>query len=333
MARRTRSLVSRLAPTAFGLVCLVAIVVVVARTMADDPAASSGGADPGAAAVTNDAFGVTTTSSPLPEGCETVVVSPPDAAEEFLGDLCLPEGAARDSVIVLVHGGGGFGGERSDMRAWAAVYRAAGYPTLSTDYLVFDDTTRSPVYPEPEQDVKAAVQWLRANGAEHGVTAARVVVHGISAGARLGGQLEVTPDDPYYQDTELWPGTSDAIDGFIGFYGYYSGLQFDEERYYGGPEDSPDPLVRGRWQRADSVAMAGGAVAPVLLVHGEDDGLGAAEHSERFGAALDAVGVDVTVDVRPGEGHAFDLDEDGSLSPTGEELAPEVLAWLDQHVG
>ncbi|HMQ25595.1 MAG TPA: alpha/beta hydrolase [Acidimicrobiales bacterium] len=336
MARRSRGLVSRWLPTVVGLVFLVGLVVVVARVMgpeSDATATAPPAGDPrpeGSAA--SDAFGVTTTSSPLPSGCETVVVSPPGAAEEFLGDLCVPDGTVRDTTIVLVHGGGGFGGERSDLRAWSEAYREAGYPTLSTDYLIFDETTRSPVYPEPEQDVKAAVQWVRANGAEHGVPSERVVVHGISAGARLGGQLEVTPDDPYYQDTELWPGTSDAIDGFIGFYGYYSGLQFDEERYYGGPEDSPDALVRGRWERADSVAMAQGAVAPVLLVHGDEDGLVAVEQTERFGAALEANGVDVTVRVLPGEGHAFDLEDDGSLSPTGEALVPEILTWLDGRV-
>ncbi len=336
MARHTRGRVSRWLPTVVGLVCLVGLVVVVARVMA--PGSPSGtAAEPTEAGAdaepAGDAFGVTTTSSPLPGGCETVVVSPPDAADQYQGDLCLPEGFVNDTAIVLVHGGGGFGGERSDMRAWAEVYRDAGYATLSTDYLIFDDTTRSPVYPEPEQDVKAAVQWLRGQGADHGVAADHIVVHGISAGARLGGQLEVTPDDPYYQDTELWPGASDAIDGFIGFYGYYSGLQFDEERYYGGPEDSPDQLVQGRWQRADSTEMVAGAVAPVLLVHGADDGLVAAEQSERFTAALEAAGVDVTTRILPGEGHAFDLDEDGSLSSTGEALAPDVLTWLRDHVG
>src|SRR5690606_17535015 len=114
MARRSRGLVSRWLPTVVGLVFLVALVVVVARVMgpesgatatpppAGDPAPEGSGA--------GDAFGVTTTSSPLPSGCETVVVSPPGAAEEFLGDLCVPDGTVRDTTIALVHGGGGFGG-------------------------------------------------------------------------------------------------------------------------------------------------------------------------------------------------------------------------------
>jgi acetyl esterase/lipase len=318
-----------------GLLALVAIVVVAAKVMAPEDTGPIGSAAPTSAPPAGgDAFGVTTTSSPLPEGCETVTYTPPDATEALQGDLCRPEGAAaRDTAVVLVHGGGGYGGERSDMRAWSEVYRHAGYATLSIDYLIFDETTRSPVYPEPEQDVKAAVQWLRSQAAPLGVQAEQIVVHGISAGARLGGQLEVTPDDPYYQDTQLWPEVSDAIDGFVGFYGYYSGMQFDEERYYGGPEDSTDPLVVGRWERADSIAIAAGAAAPTLLVHGAQDGLVHVDQTERFAAALEDAGVDVTTEIRAEEGHAFDLDEDGSLSAAGESLAPIVTDWVEQHVG
>ena len=55
-----------------------------------------------------------------------------------------------------------------------------------------------------------------------------------------------------------------------------------------------------------------------------------------YGSAFDAAraaGVDVTTSILPGEPHAFDLEEDGSLSPQGEALVPEVLAWLERHVG
>ena len=213
------------------------------------------------------------------------------------------------------------------------MYQYAGYVTISVDYLILAQTTRSPVSPGPEQDVKAAVQYVRDHADELGIDIDRIVVHGSSAGSRLGGQLYVSGDDPYYYGAEMWPTTPSPINGFIGFYGYYTGLSADEERYYGGPEDSADALVQGRWQRADSTELAAAAVAPALLVHGADDGLVAAEQSERFGAALEAAGVDVTTDILPGKGHAFDLDEDGSLSADGEALAPEVLTWLQDHVG
>lgn len=321
-------------PTLFGLAALVALVVGVAVLMS--PGEDHSGAAGGTAAPPGTGVPVVTTiPSPLPEGCRTITVTPPSASDEYQGDLCLPVGLARDTAIVLVHGGGGYGGERSDMRPWAEVYRDAGYITLSVDYLIFDETTRSPVYPEPEQDVKAAVQYLRGHADDLGLTINQIVVHGSSAGARLGGQLYVTGDDPYYYDGEMWPSIPDHIDGFIGFYGYYSGMSADEERYYGGTEDSADPLVRGRWQRADSTANADGATSPALLIHGADDGVIDVEQTEEFAAALDAAGADVTTRILPGTDHAFDFDFDnpGHLTPEGEQMATVVLDWLDHHVG
>lgn len=263
--------------------------------------------------------------------CSEVIYTPATASTAQVGTLCVPSEVATDTVILLVHGGGGYEGTRTDLGAWQRFYAGVGVPTLSIDYALTGDRGEAPIYPLPEQNVKAAVEYLRLVQVTLGTD--QVVVQGHSAGARLGAVALTTPDDPFFSGRELRDDVSDAIDGFIGFYGYYTGLQFDEERYYGGPEDSADALVQGRWQRADSTELAAAAVAPALLVHGADDGLVAAEQSERFGAALDAAGVDVTTRILEGKGHAFDLDEDGSLSTDGQALAPEILTWLQDHVG
>ena len=267
-----------------------------------------------------------------PAGCTTVTITPPTSADSYLGDLCIPEGEHRDVAIVLVHGGGGFGGSRSDMAGWAQVYQFAGYVTVSVDYLIFGQTTRSPVYPEPEQDVKAAVQYVRDRADELGVDVDRIVVHGSSAGSRLGGQLYVSGDDPYYYGAEMWPTTPSHINGFIGFYGYYTGMSADEERYYGGRRSSPDPEVRERWKKADSVVNADGANGPALLIHGEEDGVIPVGQSERFAAALEAAGKDVTTKILPGVDHGFDVEDGGALTPAGREIAQTVLDWLDWQV-
>ena len=285
---------------------------------ADDVAASSGGPDEPA-------------EGTLAPGCTTVITTPPTSSDQRLGDLCIPEGPHRDVAVVLVHGGGGFGGSRSDMSGWAQVYQYNGYVTLSIDYLIFGETTRSPVYPEPEQDVKAAVQWVRDHAAELGVDLDRIVVHGSSAGSRLGGQVYVSGDDPFYYGAEMWPRTPDHINGFIGFYGYYTGLSADEERYYGGPESSPDPEVRERWKKANSVINAEGAHGPALLIHGEEDGVIPVGQTERFAAALDQAGEVVATKVLPGLDHGFDVVDGGALTDEGRAIARTVLDWLDYH--
>jgi acetyl esterase/lipase len=172
-------------------------------------------------------------------GRRTVAVTPP-RAREVLGDLRVPALHHR-TAIVLVHGGGGFLGDRGEVHAWQDFYARSGYITLSADYFIFNDDTPPPVYPQPESDVKAAVQYVRRNADELGVDPERIVVHGFSAGARIGAQLLVGPDDPALAGPTRWPTPTDRIAGLIGFYAYYSGYQFQPDRYYGGWAGSKDP--------------------------------------------------------------------------------------------
>jgi acetyl esterase/lipase len=260
-------------------------------------------------------------------GRRTVVVSPPQT-REVLGDLRIPALHQR-TAIVLVHGGGGFRGDRGEVRAWQEFYARSGYVTLATDYFIFNDDTPSPVYPQPESDVKAAVQYLRRHADELLIDPQRIVVHGFSAGARIGAQLLVGPDDPALAGPTRWPSPTDRIAGLIGFYGYYSGFQFQPDRYYGGRAGSRDPEVRARWEAANSDARAATATGPVLLFHGDIDPMPLTQ-STGFTEALRAAGHDADLEVVPGGNHGFDI-KNGKLTSVGRLSGQRVLSWLEEH--
>jgi acetyl esterase/lipase len=255
------------------------------------------------------------------------VVTPP-RSREVLGDLRVPALHHR-TAIVLVHGGGGFLGDRGEVHAWQDFYARSGYITLSADYFIFNDDTPPPVYPQPESDVKAAVQYVRRNADELAVDPERIVVQGFSAGARIGGQLLVGPDDPALAGPTRWPSPTDRIAGLIGFYGYYSGYQFQPDRYYGGRAGSRDPEVRARWDAANSDARAATATGPVLLFHGDIDPM-PLNQSTGFVDALRAAGHDADLEVVPGANHGFDI-KNGKLTPVGRLSGHRVLRWLDEH--
>ncbi len=263
-----------------------------------------------------------------PHRCGVVTYTPPRATDAHRADLCRPGRTARAGVI-LVHGGGGYGGDRSTMREWAGWYRSQGFVTLSIDYTLMGDGSPEPVYPRPEQDLKAAIQWMHLQAARLGFNHHRIVLHGSSAGARLAAQAFVTPGDEWFQSRDLWADAPDDALAMIGFYGYYDGDTLQAERYYGGRAEAGDPRVTRRWEHANSVAQAANAPGPVLLFHGDVDGLITVAQTERFGAALADVGADVTAFIVTDANHAFDGTSGDLTTETGREAAAEIATWLD----
>jgi len=266
----------------------------------------------------------------LPDrGCETVVFTPPGASVAHEADLCIPAGTRSTSAIVLIHGGGGYGGSRSDSRQWADWYAARGHVVLNIDYTLVGDGTDAPVYPAAKRDVKAGVQYLRRLAEALRIDPEGIVLHGNSAGARLAAQVHVTSGERWFRGPGLWTDVPDHSNAMIGFYGFYDGTSLVPEEYYGGPEDSTDPDVQRRMDRADSVHHAAGATGPALLFHGDVDGVVDVTQTERFGRALARAGVPVRTRILVDENHAFDLDPDDPFTDPGERSGGEIEAWLE----
>jgi acetyl esterase/lipase len=264
--------------------------------------------------------------------CGAVTYTPPTAVEAFGAELCRPPGAeARDVGIVLVHGGGGIGGDRTGMTAWAEAYVAAGYTTLSIDYLLFDPGVESPVFPRPEQNVKAAVQYLRGIGPGLGLDPDRILIHGQSAGARLGAVAFTTAGDDRFEDGELWVGVDQRVNGLIGFYSTYDGTMQYDDQYYGGSRDDADPEVRANWVAADSIVNAGedGAInGPAAFFTGELDWSELAVQQDELAERVRDAGYIATSYVHPFGEHGYDAGTSG-LTEGGQAAAFAITAWLD----
>jgi acetyl esterase/lipase len=253
---------------------------------------------------------------------KTVVYTPP-GGPKHKGDLVLPRQHA-DTIIVLAHPDDQ-AGSRKQMRGWANLYAQNGYPSLAIDYSV---TGPPGTYPKPQTDVKAAVQYLRGRAGALGVDPDHIVVQGFDAGAALGAQAEVTPDDPFFDGPRHYANQSDKPAAFIGFYGLYDGTQKDPTIYYGGPPDSSDPKVQERYAKANSIAHTADAAGPALLVQGDADNDEFVASATAFRDALQNAGKDVTLELVAGAGRDFDQDTSGTLTPAGKQAAQQVLDWL-----
>lgn len=284
-------------------------------TTSPPPASRPPASDPGSAADDDD------------DPFETIVYSP-DGAPERKGDLLVPEDHG-STAIVLVHGGDGTNGNRRQMRGWAEGYAEAGYPTLSISYFKYKDATDPPVFPVPERDVKAAVQYLRQHADDLEIDPDRILVQGFGAGAGLGSIAYVTGDDPAFAGEGLHDDdTSDVVNGFIGFYGDYEGERAEPEQYCGGPPDSTDPEVEACYDLGDAVGRAADATGPALLVHGDEDETIPYETTEAFGDALTDADIEALVVMVEGADHDFDRNR-RALTPEGEAMLVQIVAWLE----
>jgi acetyl esterase/lipase len=324
---------------ALGGLLLVAVLALASACTASagDPATPSPkGTNPATPAVTQPP---TTVPEPdrladpaiAPGECKVVNYTPPTAKDPYPGELCRPKENQRDVAVVVIHGGSGVGGSYANMRRWADRYLVEGYVTFLPGYPLFNPgSNESPVFPRPEQNIKAAVQFLRGTGNALGIRKDRIVVQGQSAGARIGAVGFTTGDDPWFAGPELYEGISDKVNGFIGFYHPYDGTMQFADQYFGGPEWSTDPKVHERLDKGDSLAHALNAVGPALFIVGDQDWNIITLQQDAFAQVLQANQHAATSVVVKGGGHGF--DEGGNrLSKLGEESAVTTLTWLNDN--
>jgi acetyl esterase/lipase len=102
----------------------------------------------------------------------------PDRAQRL--DLYLPAGSAR-GLVILIHGGGWVAG---DKRADTTII-ASKDALLGAGYVVANVNYRLTHYPEPLDDIRAAVEWLASHAQAFGLRSASHVAIGGSAGGHL----------------------------------------------------------------------------------------------------------------------------------------------------
>jgi acetyl esterase/lipase len=120
----------------------------------------------------------------LPEQTLLNVAYGGDANQKM--DIYLPEGRNSSStkVMVLIHGGAWSSGDKSDFTAYVDTLkrRLPDYAIFNINYRLCNGTTV--FFPAPENDVKAAMDFIVSKSAEYNVSQ-KIVLLGASAGGHL----------------------------------------------------------------------------------------------------------------------------------------------------
>ena len=89
---------------------------------------------------------------------------------KLTGDLYLPKGVAKAPLIIAVHGGGWQNGSPAAYKYWGSFLTKKGYGLFAIKYRL----GKAGIFPGAVYDVKAAIQFARAKGADLGIDPERI---------------------------------------------------------------------------------------------------------------------------------------------------------------
>ncbi len=239
-------------------------------------------------------------------------------AQKF--DLYLPEtGEGPFPLIMFIHGGGWFAGDKTDgqERAWVTL-REKGYAVASINYRLSGETP----HPAGIIDCKTALRCLKAHADEYHIDAERIAVSGDSSGGHYALMAALTPGNPDFEDLARGnPEQSSDVACAVAWYpatdlaetmrtvreGEYTGFGADFawsniERYAGKKiEDVNDDVLVS----ASPIQYVTEDMPPVLLQHGNADTICPIGQSQRiYQKMVETAGEDrVEFDVLDGAEH------------------------------
>jgi acetyl esterase/lipase len=203
-------------------------------------------------------------------------------------DVYAPKDVGGHPIVVFFYGGSWTMGQKSQYAFMGAALAAHGYVTVIPDYRLYPEV-RFPTFLE---DGALAVAWVRQHAKELGGDPERIVLMGHSAGAHMAAVLAL--NSKYLQDAGVPPR---CLVGLVGLSGPYAlDPNTDTLRTIFAPPQTP-----ADWQ---PVQFASRRAPPALLLHGLNDTVVYAMHTEKMRDALLSHGASVETHFYPGRGHA-----------------------------
>jgi acetyl esterase/lipase len=230
-------------------------------------------------------------------------------------DLLLPPAPSGPvPVVVWIHGGAFLFGSRLHGAVTEPACRALierGVAVALVEYRFSGEA----LFPACLHDVKASVRWLRQFGEHVGVNGEAIGVWGESAGGHLAAFIALNGNDERLDGTVGVTGCSSDVVAGVAWYPDTDFLALGPGSDRTGSPDptSPEALLIGgptRDRREDAafaspITHVHPGAAPILLVHGLEDGLLPPEQSALMHEALQTVGATSEVEWIEGADHVF----------------------------
>jgi acetyl esterase/lipase len=271
--------------------------------------------------------------------------------------------------VVYVHGGGWMNGHTRQSGAFTnwpdvlASLAARGYVVASVEYRLSAEAR----FPAAEQDVKAAIRWLRSQASIYHIDETRGLIWGASAGGQLAAltatSCGVTALDPVGELTYAGepggpprPATtgaaaptpeSDCVQGAVTWYGIFDfgTLAAQRDPSSSAFRDNPD-AADARYLGCRISKCAPGVVAaaspvtyidrndpPMLLIHGAADKTVPVQQSQEMYDKLHAAGVPVQLFLVPDVDHSFIGKTPADTQKASRAALTRVFDFIDTTIG
>ena len=255
----------------------------------------------------------------LPEDLKLVPAMAGDLPVEWM----MPEGAAKDRIILYFHGGGyTVGSIKAHRRIVAKVVEGSGTGALVFDYRLAPENP----FPAALDDALAAYRYIL----EEGVDPSRTIFMGDSAGGGLvlaallalkergmplpAGAVVLSPWTDLKKSGDSW--TSNAERDTL----CWREAQTVFSRYYAGDNDPGLPLISPLYGDLRGLP-------PLLMYVGGDELL--LDDSTRFAGKAKEAGVDVILHVGEGMFHCYPACS--PLFPEARNAMSEICAFIKHH--
>lgn len=188
-------------------------------------------------------------------------------------------------TMMYVHGGAWVVGSKNDQGLPMLIHLAArGWVCVTVNYRLSPHAT----FPDHLVDLKRAIAWIRAHGAEYGADADFLVVSGGSAGGHLASLVALTANEPEYQ-----PGFEDvdtSVRGCVAFYGVYDFAdRYKLRRHRGLAQLLEQRVMKASldeapeaYEKASPIARIHPGAPPFFVIHGDRDTLAPVAEARRF---------------------------------------------------
>jgi acetyl esterase/lipase len=228
-----------------------------------------------------------------------------DRSPRNLLDIVVPDAVTPPPLVVVIHGGAFFMGDKSDCAREREALLAAGFAVASVNYRYSSEA----IWPAPLDDLKDAFAFLRAQAQTYGYDGRRIASFGPSAGGHLSASIGIAlsanaatrPDATLVWFPPVDFPTMDAdieATGIARATGRNDGPKSPESRLIGATVADHPELARAAGPVARLGELPPGTRLPdMLIMHGARDPYIAAAQSRKLHLAVARFGTCTRLDL------------------------------------